>query len=44
MRVESAHFNLSHRAQLKPWEVKTLLVEPQAGGRARVMEVSLLER
>jgi alpha-mannosidase len=42
--VESAAMNLSHRAQLKPWEIKTLLIEAQRGGRARVREVSLLER
>ncbi|HEX8285896.1 MAG TPA: glycoside hydrolase family 38 C-terminal domain-containing protein [Pyrinomonadaceae bacterium] len=44
LRVESVPLRLSHRAQLRPWEVKTLLVEPQPGGRARVREVSLLER
>ncbi|HEX8355370.1 MAG TPA: glycoside hydrolase family 38 C-terminal domain-containing protein [Pyrinomonadaceae bacterium] len=44
LRVESAALGLSHRAQLRPWEVKTLLVEAQPGGPARVREVSLLER
>ena len=44
LRVESAALGLSHRAQLRPWEVKTLLFETQPGGRARVREVSLLER
>ena len=44
LRVESAALGLSHRAQLGAWEVKTLLVEATPGGRARVREVSLLER
>jgi alpha-mannosidase len=42
--VESAALNLKHRARLKPWEVKTLLVEPRRAGGAEVREVSLLER
>jgi len=37
--VESAPLKLKHRAQLKPWEMKTLLLEP-----ARAKEVSTLER
>jgi alpha-mannosidase len=43
-RVQSAALNLDHRARLRPWEVKTLLVEPARGGRPAVREVSLLER
>lgn len=43
LRVEGAALGLSHRSQLKPWEIKTLLVESPQGGRARVREVSLLE-
>ncbi|HEV2762091.1 MAG TPA: glycoside hydrolase family 38 C-terminal domain-containing protein [Pyrinomonadaceae bacterium] len=41
--VESDALNLKHRAQLKPWEVKTLLVEATRGVRSQVREVSLLE-
>ena len=44
LRVESAAMGLSHRAQLRAWEVKTLLIESPRGGRAQVREVSLLER
>lgn len=36
--IDSAPLNLKHRAQLKPWEMKTLLL-----GRARAREVSALE-
>lgn len=42
--LESAPLGVNHRAQLKPWEIKTLLIE--GGGsvrRAQVKEVSLLE-
>jgi alpha-mannosidase len=41
--IESAPLGLSHKAQIKPWEIKTLLVEGGAGRRAQVREVSLLE-
>jgi alpha-mannosidase len=40
---ECASLGVSHRAQIKPWEIKTLLVEGGAGKRAQVREVSLLE-
>ncbi|HWW75297.1 MAG TPA: glycoside hydrolase family 38 C-terminal domain-containing protein, partial [Pyrinomonadaceae bacterium] len=40
---ECAALGVQHRAQIKPWEIKTLLVEGGAGGRAQVREVSLLE-
>jgi alpha-mannosidase len=40
---ECAALGVSHRAQIKPWEIKTLLLEGGAGKRARVREVSLLE-
>ncbi|HEX8150163.1 MAG TPA: glycoside hydrolase family 38 C-terminal domain-containing protein [Pyrinomonadaceae bacterium] len=42
--LESAALGVNHRAQIKPWEVKTLLIEGGASGRrAQVREVSLLE-
>ena len=42
--LESAALGLGHRAQIRPWEVKTLLVEGAASGRrAQVREVNLLE-
>ncbi|HJQ31300.1 MAG TPA: glycoside hydrolase family 38 C-terminal domain-containing protein [Pyrinomonadaceae bacterium] len=40
---ECAALGVQHRAQIKPWEIKTLLVEGGAGRRAQVREVSLLE-
>jgi len=40
---ECAALGVSHRAQIKPWEIKTLLLEGGAGKRAQVREVSLLE-
>jgi alpha-mannosidase len=40
---ECAALGVNHRAQIKPWEIKTLLVEGGAGKRAQVREVSLLE-
>lgn len=42
--LESAPMNVSHRAQINPWEIKTLLVAGGKGSRAEVREVSLLER
>jgi alpha-mannosidase len=42
--LESAALGLSHRAQIRPWEIKTLLLEGGAPGRrAQVREVSMLE-
>jgi len=42
--LESAALGLSHRAQIRPWEIKTLLIEGGVSGRrAQVREVSLLE-
>ena len=41
--IESAPLGLSHAAQIRPWEIKTLLVEGGAGGLAQVREVRLLE-
>ncbi|MBV9928700.1 MAG: alpha-mannosidase [Acidobacteria bacterium] len=42
--LESAALGVSHRAQIKPWEIKTLLIETGVSGRrAQVREVSLLE-
>ena len=40
---DCAALGVVHRARLKPWEIKTLLIEGGAGKRARVREVSLLE-
>jgi alpha-mannosidase len=40
---ECAALGVNHRAQIKPWEIKTLLIEGGAGNRARVREVSMLE-
>jgi hypothetical protein len=40
---ECAALGVQHRAQIKPWEIKTLLVESGAGKRGQVREVSLLE-
>jgi alpha-mannosidase len=40
---ECAALGVNHRAQIKPWEIKTLLVEGGAGNRAQVREVSMLE-
>jgi alpha-mannosidase len=43
--VECPPLGVSHRAQIRPWEIKTLLIEGGAPGRrATVKEVSLLER
>jgi hypothetical protein len=43
--LESAALGVNHRAQIRPWEIRTLLVEGGggAGRRAQVREVSLLE-
>jgi alpha-mannosidase len=41
--LESTALGVNHRAQIKPWEIKTLLIEGGAGRRAQVREVSLLE-
>ena len=35
---------VNHRAQIGPWEIKTLLISTVRGARAQVKEVSLLER
>ena len=43
-RLQSAAMSLDHRAQIRPWEIKTLLLEAARGGRAQVREVNLLER
>jgi alpha-mannosidase len=40
---ECAALGVNHRAQIKPWEIKTLLVEGGAGKRAQVREVGMLE-
>jgi alpha-mannosidase len=40
---ECAALGVNHRAQIKPWEIKTLLIEGVAGKRAQVREVSMLE-
>jgi alpha-mannosidase len=40
---ECAALGVSHRARIGPWEIKTLLVEAGAAGRAQVREVGLLE-
>ena len=40
---ECAALGVSHRAQIRPWEIKTLLIEGGAGRRAQVREVNLLE-
>jgi alpha-mannosidase len=42
--LESAALNVSHRARINPWEIKTLLLTGGRGGRAQVREVNLLER
>jgi alpha-mannosidase len=41
--LECPTLGVNHRAQIKPWEIKTLLVEGAAGQRAQVREVNLLE-
>ncbi|HEX8290252.1 MAG TPA: glycoside hydrolase family 38 C-terminal domain-containing protein, partial [Pyrinomonadaceae bacterium] len=42
--LESAALGVSHRAQIRPWEIKTLLIEGGTSGRrAQVREVNLLE-
>ncbi len=42
--LESAALGVNHRAQIKPWEIKTLLIEVGVSGRrAQVREVNLLE-
>ncbi|HEY0321777.1 MAG TPA: glycoside hydrolase family 38 C-terminal domain-containing protein [Pyrinomonadaceae bacterium] len=42
--LESAALGLSHRGQIKPWELRTLMVTGGSGKRAEVREVNLLER
>jgi alpha-mannosidase len=43
--LESYGLGLSHRGQIKPWEIRTFLVTGAASGkRAEVREVNLLER
>ncbi|HEX7312471.1 MAG TPA: glycoside hydrolase family 38 C-terminal domain-containing protein [Pyrinomonadaceae bacterium] len=42
--LESAALGVNHRAQIKPWEIKTLLIEGGASERrAQVREVNVLE-
>lgn len=42
--LESAALGVNHRAQIRPWEIKTLLIEGGVSGRrAQVREVNLLE-
>lgn len=44
LTLECAALGVNYRAQIKPWEIKTLLVEGAAAGRrAQVREVNLLE-
>jgi alpha-mannosidase len=40
---ECAALGVNHRAQIKPWEIKTLMIESGAGKRAQVREVGMLE-
>jgi alpha-mannosidase len=42
-RVESQMLGLNHKAQIKPWEIKTLMLEGAKEKRVRVKEVNLLE-
>jgi alpha-mannosidase len=42
--LDSISLNLNYRAQIKPWEIKTLLLEGARGKRVEVKEVNLLER
>jgi len=42
--LESAPLGVSHRAQIGPWEIKTLLLTSEKGRKSQVREVSLLER
>lgn len=42
--VESSMLALDHKAQIKPWEIKTLLLSGGKGKRAEVREVNLLEQ
>ncbi|HEX9919256.1 MAG TPA: hypothetical protein VGA87_08820, partial [Pyrinomonadaceae bacterium] len=44
LTLESAPLGVNHRARINPWEIKTLLLTGERGGRAQVREVSLLER
>lgn len=41
---ESPVLGLNYKSQIKPWEIKTLMVERARGQRAEIKEVSLLER
>ena len=42
--LESAALGVNHRARIKPWEIRTLLIEGGVSGRrAQVREVNLLE-
>jgi len=42
--LESAALGVNHRAQIKPWEIRTLLIEGGGSGRrAQVREVNSLE-
>ncbi len=42
--VESPLLGINYRSQIKPWEIKTLMVERARGQRAEIRGVSLLER
>jgi alpha-mannosidase len=42
--LQSAALNLNHKAQIKPWEIKTLVLEGGRDKRVEVKEVNLLER
>ncbi|HEX8634228.1 MAG TPA: glycoside hydrolase family 38 C-terminal domain-containing protein [Pyrinomonadaceae bacterium] len=42
--LESAPLGVSHKMQIKPWEIKTLLLAGERGAKAQVREVNLLER
>jgi alpha-mannosidase len=42
--LESSGLGLSHRGQIKPWEIRTFLVTRGSGKRAQIREVNLLER
>jgi hypothetical protein len=42
--LESALLGVNYRAQIKPWEIKTLSLTGGKGKRVEIREVNLLER
>ncbi|HEV7905123.1 MAG TPA: glycoside hydrolase family 38 C-terminal domain-containing protein [Pyrinomonadaceae bacterium] len=42
--LESAPLGVTHRARIGAWEIKTLFITGERGGKSQVREVNLLER